>query len=180
MAKKESFETRCQMAKMHDAMVEKLNAAMKKQEYVEASWLCYSIFEQRVTRLIQKHLNKCPKQCRSEKAKDAGISTRIDCIVKLAKQGYGAYAQIDYSVFVKVKKWCRCRNTLVHSLLDINSYRKYDTAFKELAEEGSQLVPLIYTEATKVRNWCNADNSFPKFPEIRCQCKSQKCIHEGG
>ena len=178
MPKKEALDTRLQMARMHDSMVEKLDSAMKKGEYVEASWLCYAIFEQRVTRIIQKHLHKCPRQHRSEKAKDVGISTRLDCIIKLTKQGYGGYTHVEHKVFSQIKKWCKQRNLLVHSLLDIKSYKKYDEAFKELAEEGYLLVPQVYDEAAKIRNWCNENNSFPKFPELKCQCRNQRCIHE--
>ena len=178
MPKREALDTRIQMARMHDSMVEKLNDAMEKGEFVEASWLCYAIFEQRITRMIQKHLHKCPKQDRSLSAKNVGIATRLDCIIRLSKQGYGGYSQVDDKVFSKIKKWCRRRNKLVHSLLDINSYKKYDVAFKELAEDGALLVPLVYDEATKIRNWCNEGNSFPRFPSIKCQCTNQRCIHE--
>jgi hypothetical protein len=178
MHKREALDTRLQMARMHDSMVDKLEKAMELGEYVEASWLCYAIFEQRVTRIIQKHIHKCPKQHRSSKSKTVGISTRLDCIVKLSKQGYGGYALIDYTVFSQIKKWCRRRNVLVHSLLDISSYKKYDTAFQELATEGYKLVPLVYEEATKIRNWCNENHTFPKFPEIKCSCKNQRCICE--
>ena len=177
MNKKESLETRKKMAVMHDAMIDKLDMAMKKKRYVEASWICYAIFEQRITRMIMKHLSKCPRQNRSEKHKDVGIRTRIDCIIKLTKQGYGAYACVDGSVFKKLKLWCKRRNDLVHALLDISRYKKYDMEFKKLAEDGYALVPKIYEEATKVRNWCDL-NSFPKFPDLKCPCKNQRCIHE--
>ncbi len=177
MKNKETIENRKQMAVMHDSMIDKLDKAMRSKEYVEASWLCYSIFEQRTTRIIMKHIHKCPRQDRSKEKKNAGIRTRIDCILRLSKQEYGAYKYMNGNVFRKVKQWCDERNKLVHSLLDLDSYQKYDKAFKNLAEEGYSLVPQVYHEATIIRDWC-LQNSFTKFPDLRCQCKNQQCIHK--
>ena len=166
------------MAIMHDEMLKRLETAMSNNEHVEASWLCYAIFEQRITRMIEKHITKCPRQKRSSDDARVGISTRITCIIKLAKSNYGAYATIDHKVFSRLANWCTRRNKLVHSLLDVDTYKKYDAEFKELAKDGYALVHLIYQEAAKVRNWCKDNKKFGKFPNIACRCTKKRCICE--
>ncbi|MBR3554998.1 MAG: hypothetical protein IKN89_03730 [Oscillospiraceae bacterium] len=152
MYKPESIQLRKKMAKMHDEMLSKLASAIANGEYVEASWLCYAIFEQRIARMIVKHIHKCPKQDRPKEAAPVGIDTKLVCISKLIKSNYGAYELLDKNVFSEVKGWCRKRNALVHELLDVNSYKKYDKAFKDLAIEGEGLVYQVYSEATKLRD----------------------------
>ncbi len=176
--KQESIDTRIKMARMHDTMLQKLDEAMDRHEYVEACWLCYAIFEQRITRMIQKHIHKCPRQKRAKNDHHVGIATRINCISKLAKQNYGAYATIDRKVFKSLLDWCDSRNRLVHALLDINIYKKYDAEFQKLAKTGYDLVLQVYAEAAKVRSWCNDNNHFGKFPDVKCRCKKKRCIVE--
>ena len=178
MYKPETIEIRKQMAKMHDDMQKKLSEAMEKNEYVEATWLCYAIFEQRVNRMIMKHIHKCPKQNRPKNKAPVGINTKIVCIIKLIKCAYGAYGLLDIKVFSDIKGWCKRRNALVHALLDINSYQKYDQMFEKLAIEGESLVYRVYKEATKLRDWCNEGNHFQKYPPITCKCEKWRCICE--
>ena len=52
-----------------------------------------------------------------------------------------------------------------------------DMEFKELATSGVPLGEKLYQEATKVRDWCRDDNSFDKFPEIKCRC-GHRCVFE--
>lgn len=176
MEPKETYEIRYKMAKMHDEMQERLEKAMESQKYVEVSWLCYSIMEQRITRMIEKHIAKCPREQRNNII-PAGISTRITCIKRLVNKKYGAYANVDHELIVKIYHWCKRRNKLVHSLLSLDSYREYDKDFKELAESGYPLAKQIYEEATKVREWSRL-NEFSEFPLNSCRC-SYKCIYEG-
>lgn len=177
--KKESYEYRCQMAEMHDEFKKRLEDALAQEQYVEATWLCYAIFEQRTQRLIEKHIAKCPKQKRSSDAPPVSISTKILCIKKLSKIGYGAYSGFDRKLLTEIIIWCKERNRLVHSLLRVDTYRSYDKDFKALACEGELLVNCLYEEATKVRNWCYSNNQFGKFPEIKCKC-TNRCILEEG
>lgn len=177
MKNKESLEVRTQMAHMHDDILDRLNTAMSNEQYVEVSWLCYAIFEQRITRIIKKHVAKCPKGKRGKNEKPISISTRILCLKKLCKQKYGAYSDFDKDLLEKIGCWCKQRNTLIHGLVSLEHYKKYDEEFKKLAESGVPLANQIYREATKVRNWCNSGNNFEKFPEIKCKC-AHRCICE--
>lgn len=172
----EPYEKRCEMAVMHDEFKRRLENAYEKGEYVEASWLCYAIFEQRIQRLIEKHIRKCPRPKRNNNA-PVSISTKIKCIRNLSEAKYGGYENFDIELLDAISKWCTKRNSLVHSLLDISTYRQYDKDFRALAESGIPLVERLYSEVTKVRNWYYEKN-FGEFPIIKCKCKT-RCIIEG-
>ena len=45
MKGREAYTVRAEMALMHDDFLSRLDRTMKKKQYVEASWLCYAIFE---------------------------------------------------------------------------------------------------------------------------------------
>lgn len=173
----ESYEVRLEMAQMHDDFLERLDKAMKRKQYIEASWLCYAIFEQRITRIIEKHISQCPKAKRGKNENPVGIATRILCLQKLVKQQYGPYANFDKELLKKIFAWCKRRNDLIHGLVSLEHYKKYDREFRALAESGEPLVKQLYAEAGKVREWCRADNQFEKFPDFKCRC-GHRCIFE--
>ena len=177
MKSKETYETRLEMAHMHDEFLERLDAAMKQHNYVEASWLCYAIFEQRITRIVEKHITKCPKQNRNDNKYHVGIRTKITCLKKLSKVQYGAYANFDSKLLSEIAGWCKKRNTLMHGLVSLELYKKYDKEFKDLAESGTPMVKKLYEEASKVREWCRSDHKFGAFPVIKCRCE-YRCVYE--
>ena len=173
----ESYEVRLEMAHMHESYIERLHKAIGKAQYVEVSWLCYAIFEQRIARIMSKHISKCPKGKRSLKDHPVSISTKILCLQKLTKLKYGPYQNFDPNLLKEINSWCKKRNDLIHGLVSLEHYKKYDMEFKELATSGVPLVEKLYQEATKVRDWCRDDNSFDKFPEIKCRC-GHRCVFE--
>ncbi len=178
MKQTEPLETRKKMVYMHDEMRQRLDNAMNNNRYVEASWICYAIFEQRITRIMMKHLKKCPKGKRRKDERHVGISTKIQCLKKLTQKGYGAYSEFDKKLLNDIDKWCKKRNTLVHDLVSLDNYKNYDKEFEALAKAGEPLVKKLYKEAEKIRRWCyKENNNFGKFPEIKCKCKS-RCIYE--
>lgn len=177
MKERDSYEVRLEMAHMHDDFLNRLEDAMTKEQYVEASWLCYAIFEQRIERIICKHISKCPKGRRGKDDKPVGIATKILCLKKLTKLKYGPYKNFSRELLNKMDDWCKMRNTLIHGLVSLEHYRRYDKEFKSLATSGYPLVHELYKEASKVREWCREDNSFDTFPTIKCRC-SRRCIYE--
>ena len=178
MKSAESYEARLEMAHMHDSFIERLNNAMKEQRYVEASWLCYAIFEQRVSRLILKHISKCPKQPKKKNSAPVSISTKIACLKTLSKEKYGGYSVFDCQMLSEIEEWCRSRNCLVHGLVSLEHYKKYDVEFEALAKAGAPLVERLYEESTKLRKWWYSEEEFGDFPEFKCKCKIQRCVYE--
>lgn len=177
MKPKEKLEIRKEMVSMHDEYLTRLNSALQAEMYVEAVWLCYSIFEQRITRLIEKHISYCPRQ-KKVKGKPAAISTRIACVQHLIAVEYGGYKSFDSQLLSDILTWCERRNDLVHGLVTLDHYKKYDVEFKQLAHEGEPLVQKLYEEVSKFRKWYYEVNSFDRFPEFYCRCKKQKCIYD--
>ena len=178
MKGREAYTVRAEMALMHDDFLSRLDRAMKKKQYVEASWLCYAIFEQRITRLILKHISQCPKQPKEKNSAPVSISTKISCLKELVQAGYGGYAAFDSQLLSDLEKWCRTRNALVHGLVSLEHYKQYDKEFATLAKVGEPLVKRLYKESTKLREWWYTNKEFGTFPEFKCKCKKQRCVYE--
>ena len=98
-------------------------------------------------------------------------------MTKLCEKKYGPYAEFDKKLLEDILSWCKRRNDLIHGLVSLEHYRKYDNEFKELAIDGAPLVKRLYEEAAKVREWCRGNHQFEKFPNIKCRC-GHRCIYE--
>nr|WP_308519774.1 hypothetical protein [uncultured Stomatobaculum sp.] len=88
MKAKEDYKTRLEMVQMHKEFIEKMDDAFEKRRYVETVWYCYAIFEQRISRLIAKYLDRFPVPYDRTDNKSAAISTRIKCIKNLIDARY--------------------------------------------------------------------------------------------
>jgi len=179
MQAREEYSVRLEMSQMHEEFIEKMSDAFDHGFYVEAVWYCYAIFEQRISRLIAKYIDKC-NICESDREDDksASISTRIKCIKRIISNDYYGFGVFDVNLFNRITDWCECRNELVHGLVSLNHYKKYDEEFKKLAESGVPLVFELYDACTDFRNnWY--DNTFVEneFPVKKCKCKKTKCIN---
>ena len=60
MEPKEPLEVRREMVDMHEGFKKSLSDKIGAEDYIAASWICYAIFEQRINRLMQKHIDQCP------------------------------------------------------------------------------------------------------------------------
>ena len=181
----ESLEIRKEMVHMHNEYLSKLNIAMQTQNYIEASWICYSIFEQRTTRVIEKFIMKCPlKKRQNKKPETASISTRLKCIKDLSKSNYLFLEEIDTKLLENILKWCNTRNSLVHDLVSLERYKKFDEEFKQLAIEGNELVFKYYKQIENFRiKYKNNAKEITNMPCVLCQGNKrtkQKCILENG
>lgn len=96
---------------------------------------------------------------------------------KLIRARYGAFEVFDIDLLDRIMKWCEERNELVHGLISLNHYKKYDEEFKKLAEIGVSLVFELYNEGTTFRNhWYEIDEPKEEFPVKKCRCNKQ-CIN---
>ena len=172
----EKYEKRVEMVKMHDEYINRMKESIKNEEYVEAVWFCYAIFEQRITRLILKHISCCPKKIKKE-GKPAAITTRINCIKQLISNKYSSYELLDIKLLDEILTWCKTRNTLVHELISLEHYKKYDEEFKKLALEGEPLVLKLYEQITQFRKMWYKEESPKYFPSIKCKCE-YRCIYK--
>jgi len=147
---KDSYEDRLKMVDMHGDILKRIDDAIKRKQSVEACWLCYACFESRIVRTLEKVSEACGER-RCYQNHKVGISTRIDCIKRLMKQGYTALDKFDANTLGQVHAWCKERNTLVHSLLTLNNYEGMDDKFLTLARRGKPLVERLYAETTEFR-----------------------------
>lgn len=177
MNAKEEYKVRLEMSKMHEEFIERMSNSYDNNYYVESVWYCYAIFEQRISRLISKYIDKCPlPDCTDDKS--AAISTRITCLEKLIKAKYGSFDSFNSNLLIQIKQWCCDRNELVHGLISLKHYKQYDEEFKELAKRGVPLVFELYDACTDFRNkWYLSDNPINEFPNKNCKCNKRKCIN---
>ena len=69
MKKIDDYNIRLEMVDMHNTYINNLETSFNNKNYIETSWICYSIFEQRVNRLIEKNIQYCQKQTNIHKSK---------------------------------------------------------------------------------------------------------------
>jgi len=166
---------------MHEQYMADLAKSMKKRAYITASWLCYSMFEQRTNRIIEKYIDQCPRRTRTSKAPTGAISNRLKCIKKICESSYDGFTEIDVTLLSQIIEWCKDRNSLMHDLVRIDRYKKYDDDFKLLAEQGYGLIMRYYEAATKFRNWYQTDeNKMPAIRHWTCPSNWEKCINCSG
>lgn len=178
MKAKEEYSIRCEMSDMHEVFIERMSDAYDKGFYVEAVWFCYAIFEQRISRLIAKYIDKCDKFPERTDDSSASISIRIGCLINVINAKYGAFECLDVELFKRIKMWCRDRNALVHGLISLDHYKKFDDEFKLLAETGVTLVFELYDACTDFRKqWYKSKEINKSLSVKKCSCKNYKCIN---
>lgn len=160
----ESLQERTAMAGMHDDVLLRIDNAIAKRKSIEACWLCYSCFESRITRTLEK-VSECCAERKCYKNNKVGIKTRIDCLKRLKKLSYAGAEAFDNQLLGQVTKWCQERNTLVHALVTLNNYYGMDAKFLELAKKGQPLVKQLYAQTTAFRNNYYSIEAMPDFPE---------------
>ena len=174
MKPKENFEQRTQMAEMHDDVLKRIDNAIKKKHSIEACWLCYSCFESRITRTLEKASENCAEKKCFQNPK-VGIKTRIDCLKRLKKLSYAGVECFDSQLLGQVYSWCKERNGLVHALVTLNNYYGMDEKFLALARQGKTLVEKLYAQTTSFRNNYYQLNQMPDFPsEAHDKCRLLK------
>lgn len=171
MQAKELYEVRLEMAKMHDDVLLRIDKAIKNKHSIEACWLCYSCFESRINRTLEKVSELCKDRRCIENPK-VGISTKIDCLKRLRKAGYIGIEKISSNTLGQARAWCSERNSLVHNLMTLNNYYGMDEKFLDLAKRGKPLVEKLYKETTDFRNTYYELDEMPPFPEdVRKKCR---------
>ena len=176
MKPKENFEQRTQMAEMHDDVLQRIESAISKKQSIEACWLCYSCFESRITRTLEK-VSECCTERKCYENHNVGIKTRIECLKRLKRLSYAGTEEFDNQLLGQVLRWCQERNTLVHSLISLNNYYGMDDKFLQLAIKGKPLVETLYQQTTAFRNKYYKVDEMPSFPEKahdRCRLIKKK------
>ena len=179
MNPKEPLNERQQMAEMHDAVIQRIDKAYKEKRYIEVCWLCYACFENRVNRVLVKICSGCPKTKRKD-SRHVGITTKIECYIRLIKSGYPPVKDEDYEMLNTVKGWCSERNDLIHGMISLDLYNDADKKFANLAKRGRTLVKRMYAFGTDVREYYYNTNDIPAFDfTVSSHCRLKyKCIRE--
>lgn len=163
MEPNESYEERTKMAEMHDDVLHRIENDIETKQSIEACWLCYACFECRINRTLEKLSEKCARRKCFENYR-VGIQTRIDCIKRLQNLEYANAEVFDLELLDNIKAWCKERNKLVHSLIDLDTYAEMDKKFLDLAKRGLPIVSQLYSQTTDFRNQYYLINEMPPFP----------------
>lgn len=170
MRPNDSYDDLLKMVEMHDDVLLRIENAIKKKQSIEACWLCYSCFESRVNRTLEKVSEHCPGRKCYQNPK-VGIKRKIECLKRLRRLEYMGTEAFDSQTLAGIVEWCRERNTLVHALVTLNNYHGMDKKFLDLAKKGKLLVETIYKQTTVFRNGYYRLETVPEFP----QKASEKC-----
>lgn len=181
MKAKENFEERLKMAEMHDDVLQRIEKSIKNKQSIEACWLCYSCFESRITRTLEK-VSECCAERRCYQNHKVGIKTRIECLKRLKKTSYLGTDLFDNQLLGQIIGWCHERNTLVHALVTLNNYYGMDEKFLQLAIKGKPLVEKLYAQTTDFRNKYYQTEELSAFPENAhkkcCLLKKERKVKE--
>ena len=179
MKPKESLEIRNKMAEMHTSVLKRIEVAYKNKQFIEVCWLCYACFESRVNRVLVKICSGCSKESRKNNRK-IGITTKLECYVRLIKSGYPPLQGENVDLINTVKGWCKERNDLIHGMVSLEYYNDADRRFESLAKRGKALVDRMYSLGTDVRKYYYMVDEIPLFSEeVVKKCPLYyKCIKE--
>lgn len=179
MKPKEPIEVRRKMAEMHDDVLKRINTAYKNKQHIEVCWLCYACFESRVNRIFEKICVGCSKGKRTD-GRHVGINTKIECCARLIRNGYAPLQKENVDLVNTVKGWCKERNSLIHSLVSIETYDETDKKFESLAKRGKKLVEQMYSVGKDVREYYYNVDDIPVFDQaVVNKCKlATKCIKD--
>ena len=175
----ESYESRLKMAEMHDDVLERLDKAIKDERNIDACWIAYACFESRINRAIEKIALGCPKAARQRRGSPVGITTKIECLVRLTRVGYPLLSDVDVNWLTTIKGWCQERNHLTHELVTLKNYEEADKQFKSLALRSRRLVQRSYEMGSLVRERFYVTDSIPLFSEAaasKCHCAKRCCM----
>lgn len=172
------------MVDMHQFFLEKIDAAIKAERYIEASWLIYSCLENRLFRVLQKFKNQC-KYCKGKCKKnknELAISTKLSCIRRLCENGVSCITNsFSLEQLEEIRLWIKKRNDMMHDLLSLETYKNTDEDFRASAIEGQIILSKLYSSCTQFRKVFYSDGYEFIFPEKAmedCPCNRMKQKYE--
>lgn len=180
MKSTENKEERLLRVDMHNYFLSRIEEAMKQGNYIEASWLIYSCFENRYFRTLQKYRDSC-KYCRSKgkcnnkKKNELALATKVRCVQRLYNNDVSCVKDaFREDLFIDTLDWIKKRNVLMHELLSLEYYQETDKNFKASAEIGLLLLNETYECCTRFRAIFYNENYNFHFPDKameECPCK---------
>lgn len=183
MESTETKESRLKRVDMHQYFLDRINADMENENYIEASWLIYACFENRFFRTLEKYKKFCKYcrgkgKCNKKEKNELAFATKIKCVKRLHDNNVSCISEaFRYELYDEILEWVKGRNSLMHELLSLKFYENTDEMFKENAERGKELLDETYECCTKFRRLFYAEDYDFNFPEEAmegCPCKPRK------
>ena len=128
--------------------IARLDKALKESFFLEASWIEYSLFEDRTNSLLEKTggLLQNPR---------ASIEAKLKELEKRSKTDHGLSHISEFpDILDEVRTWKDSRNPLMHQMVDVpKDWEDIDSDAKVLAENGRRLLGRYSSAAMKLRKW---------------------------
>ena len=132
----------------YEETFDRLNEALNSDFYLEASWIEYSLFEDRTNSLLDKTggLLSDPR---------ASIDKKLKELEKRSTTDAGLLHIPEFpDILDEIRKWKNKRNPLMHQMVDLpRKWEDINTDAKNLAESGSTLIRRYSSAAMKLRTW---------------------------
>lgn len=180
----EPMDTRLKKVDMHQFFLNRIDKAVNNNNYIEAAWLIYACFENRYFSTISKFKDKCKYsrgKCKKQK-NELALRTKIRCLQRLSAENCTCISNAyKNEIFERTLDWVKRRNALMHDLLQLDAYEDMDDQFKQISEEGVELLKETYDCCTEFRRLYFTDGYEFVFPEEameKCACKPRKDSEE--
>ena len=159
---------------MHKNLFDKIKNAVHCEFYLEAIFLEYSAVEGRLETIMGVLNLPCNKDLPADIRKEFKISMRIECLKKAYLCGDDVFvsSKLNKTFWERLKKWIRNRNMYVHGLYkNAEVYKERINDLRLIAEEGFELVNLVYNETKRIR----AKQKKNKYGYISECSKKREC-----
>ena len=181
MKSTEKKEVRMRMVDMHEFFINKINASINNENFIEASWLIYSCIENRFFRILQKYKNQCKYsngKCKKNK-NELAISTKLSCVERLVENNVSCISSsFSLKQLKEIRLWIKKRNDMMRDLLSLETYKNMDEDFKTLAIEGEEILRGLYNSCTNFRSKFYSEEYTFVFPEKAMEaCPCNKNNH---
>lgn len=180
MKQTDAYETRLEMATMHDFFLGKIERAVEEGAISRPVGLFTPVWKIDFFRVLDKYKRDCKYCIKGGKCRKStnqlALSTKVACVERLFKANVECVSSsFEQSIFDEIRQWAKRRNCLMHNLLALSEYEKhFDNDFKELSEEGVVLLKRVYDACTAFRKIFFSDKYAFEFPEEcmdACVCK---------
>lgn len=147
-------ENRPHKAIRFDYLVKRTDLAITEEFYLEASWICYAIIEDRMRSIIVK-LNGSVKN----RWKIYDCTTEI---YKLKESDETIKKYFSDELLFKINDWREKRNNLMHELVEGTSQ---DIEFKDIAVEGRNILRELKDKVRKFKKALIKENRLKKLED---------------
>ena len=132
----------------YEQIIARLDSALEQEYYLEASWIAYSLLEDRTESALEKTggVLSNPR---------ASIEAKLKELEKRSASNTGLRSVSEFpDIFDEVRKWKDKRNPLMHRMVEMpKSWEDINVDARDLAKESRELLGRYSSAVMKLRKW---------------------------